>query len=174
MTWDRFPSLVGLRLRAFGAQPPSEQTSAGLVNVFSAALTKADRRKLTRIDFILCIVSKTAFWLPESWLGTDPTLSIFFLPNFFFKVLPHKVPQKYFAKILRRFHRPPPPIRQGLKGLTQLRKKVVEYLYPKYMSKMFGRFPLITFATFYSKTFGNVEDIDVWNFRPKWFLWRHF
>ena len=25
MTWARFPSLVGLRLRALGAQPPSEQ-----------------------------------------------------------------------------------------------------------------------------------------------------
>ena len=31
MTWARFPSLVGLRLRAFGAQPLSEQKHSGHV-----------------------------------------------------------------------------------------------------------------------------------------------
>ena len=31
MTQARFPSLVGLRLRAFGAKPPSEQNSTHML-----------------------------------------------------------------------------------------------------------------------------------------------
>ena len=45
---------------------------------------------------------------------------------------------------------------------------------PEIYAKMFGRFHWLLFVTFYLKILGNVEDIDVWNFRQKWFMWPQF
>ena len=46
-------------------------------------------------------------------------------------------------------------------------------LYLKYICQNVWYVRLIV-CNFYQKIFGNVEDTDVWNFRRKWFMWRHF
>ena len=58
-----------------------------------------------------------------------------------------------------------------LKGLTQLWKS--RRIYPKYMPKCsVGSTDYV--CNFSPKILSNVEDIDVWNFRQKRFMWRHF
>ena len=57
-------------------------------------------------------------------------------------------------------------------GLTRPWKKIVECT--RNICQNNRKVPLITFVAIYSKTFGTVEDIAVWNFRHRWFMWRHF
>ena len=59
-----------------------------------------------------------------------------------------------------------------LTGLTHKWKS--RRIYPKYMPKcLVGSTDYV--SNFYLKILGNVDqNIDVWNFRQKWFMWRHF